>query len=90
MNKYGERVVKSQDGASHDCVENAGRGILFRLGIPPQAQTAQACLTNDVAGKVSRAMTQLQERDTSGCLSAPGPVFPSYSPSAAKFPGLYV
>ena len=28
MNKYGERVVKSQDGASHDCVENAGRGIL--------------------------------------------------------------
>jgi uncharacterized protein (DUF2147 family) len=23
MNKYGERVVKSQDGASHDCVENA-------------------------------------------------------------------
>ena len=56
MNKYGERVVKSQDGASHDCVENAGRGILFRLGIPPQAQTAQACLANDVAGKVARAM----------------------------------
>ena len=55
MNKYGERVVKSQDGASHDCVENAGRGIL-PAPIPPQALTAQACLANDVAGKVARAM----------------------------------
>jgi hypothetical protein len=84
MNKYGERVVKSQDGASHDCVENAGRSILFRLGIPPQAQTAQACLTNDVAGKVAKAMTQLQERDTSRCLSTPGQLPPfGYSGAAA-------
>src|SRR5215468_7256023 len=71
MNKFGERVAKSQDGASLDCIKNAGRGILFRLGIPPQAQTAQACLTNDVGGKVAKDTTKLQERDASKCLEAP-------------------
>src|SRR5215468_1840568 len=77
MNKFGERVAKSQDGASLDCIKNAGRGIVFRLGIPPQAQTAQACLTNDVGGKVAKATTQLEERDASRCLAAPEqlPVF---------------
>ena len=71
MNKFGERVAKSQDGSSLDCIKNAGRGMVFRLGIPPQAQTAQACLTNDVGGKVAKATAKLQERDVSKCLETP-------------------
>src|SRR5262249_42994842 len=71
MNKFGERVAKSQDGASLDCIKNAGRGIVFRLGIPPQAQTAQACLTNDVGSKVAKATAKLKERDTSKCRETP-------------------
>jgi hypothetical protein len=63
--------VKSQDGASHDCVENAGRGILFRLGIPPQAQRAQACLTNAVAGKVVHgAVTPIAQPFRGSCGTA--------------------
>ncbi len=84
MNKFGERVAKSQDGAGLDCIKNAGRGILFRLGIPPQAQTAQACLTNDVGGKVAKATTKLQERDASKCLETPEQLPPfGYAGAAA-------
>src|SRR5262245_31598277 len=54
VNKYGVRVAKSQNRAAVDCVKNAGRGLTFRLGIPPQTQTAQVCLTNDVGGRVAK------------------------------------
>ena len=72
MNKYGVRVAKSQNRADVDCVKNAGRGLTFRLGIPPQAQTAQACLTNDVGGKVARDSAKLQDREAKSCLAEPG------------------
>src|SRR5262245_5529516 len=71
MNKYGLRVAKSQNKANVSCVQNAGRGILIRLGVPPQAQTAQACLTNDVGGKVGKETAKLQDRDAKSCLAAP-------------------
>ena len=72
MNKYGVRVAKSQNRADVDCVKNAGRGLTFRLGIPPQAQTAQACLTNDVGGKVAKDSAKLQDREAKSCLAEPG------------------
>ena len=71
VNKYGAKVAKTQNRADVDCVENAGRGLTFRLGIPPQAQTAQACLTNDVRGKVAKDTLKLQDRDARSCLAAP-------------------
>jgi len=71
MNKYGVRVAKSQNKANVSCVQNAGRGLVTRLGVPPQAQTAQACLTNDVGGKVAKETVRLQDRDSKSCLESP-------------------
>src|SRR5262245_6767034 len=71
MNKYGVRVAKSQNKANVSCVQNAGRGLVTRLGVPPQAQTAQACLTNDVGGKVAKETVHLQDRDSKSCLESP-------------------
>ena len=71
VNKYGSRVAKSQNKASVACVQNAGRGLTFRLGVPPQAQTAQDCLTNDVGGKIAKGTLKLQDREARSCLAAP-------------------
>jgi uncharacterized protein (DUF1800 family) len=71
LNKYGARVGKSQNKASVDCVKNAGQGKLENLGIPPQAQTAQACLTNDVRGRIARDALKVQDRDADRCLESP-------------------
>ena len=74
MNKYGLRVAKSQNKASVACVQNAGRGLTVRLGIPPQAQTAQACLANDVGGKIAKDTLKLQDREAKSCLESPDQV----------------
>src|SRR5262245_16515177 len=71
MNKYGVRVAKSQNKTDVSCVQNAGRGLAFRLGVPPQAQTAQACLTNDVGGKVAKDTAKLLDREVKSCLESP-------------------
>jgi hypothetical protein len=71
MNKSGLRVAKSQNKASLACVKNAGRGLTFRLGVPPQAQTAQACLSNDVGGKIAKDTLKLQDREAKRCLTSP-------------------
>jgi Protein of unknown function (DUF1800) len=72
VNNYGVRVAKSQNRADVDRVKNAGRGLAFRLGVPPQPQTAQACLTNDVRGRVAKDTVKLQDRETRSCLAEPG------------------
>jgi hypothetical protein len=66
-----EGADMSQNKASLACVQNAGRGLTFRLGVPPQAQTAQACLTNDVGGKIAKETLKLQDREAKSCLAAP-------------------
>src|SRR5262245_14539219 len=71
MNKYGVRVAKSQNKADASCLQNAARGLTFRLGVPPQAQTAQACLTNDVGGKVAKDTAKLEDREVKSCLESP-------------------
>jgi len=71
LNKFALRVAKSQNRASLDCLGNAGRGATFRLGVPPQTQTAQACLTNDVGGRIARSTQQLEDRDARRCLASP-------------------
>jgi uncharacterized protein (DUF1800 family) len=71
VNKSGSLVAKSQNKASRSCVQNAARGLLSRLGVPPQAQTAQACLTNDVGGRVGKQTASLQSRDLKSCQSSP-------------------
>jgi hypothetical protein len=71
MNKRGSLVAKDQGKTDYSCVRDAGRGNVEDLGIPPQAQTAQACLTNDVRGRVAKRMGDLSERETERCLATP-------------------
>jgi hypothetical protein len=71
VNKYGVRVARTQNRADLDCVRNAGRGAVSRLGVPPQTQTAQACLTNDVGGKVGKDTQKLVDREARSCLATP-------------------
>src|SRR5262249_35823244 len=71
VNKYGVGVARTQNRADLDCVRNASRGVVSRLGIPPQTQTAQACLTNDVGSRVGRESQKLIDRHARSCLASP-------------------
>jgi len=71
MNKRGAAVGVTQGSTNSCCIRNAARGLTSKLGTPPQTQTAQACLTNDVRNKVARKVLKLEQRETSKCLAAP-------------------
>jgi hypothetical protein len=71
MNRASVNVGKVQGSESSKCVKFAARDATDKLGTPPQTQTAQACLTNDVTGKVQRKFGTLAKRDASKCLAEP-------------------
>jgi uncharacterized protein (DUF1800 family) len=73
LNRLGARVVKVQGRTNFLCVYDASRGRLDKLGDPAlgQTQTAQACLTNDVRGRVATRKAKVTERDADRCLAAP-------------------
>ena len=59
MNKRAATIAKVQGKDSTARVKAAGAGSTSKLGEPPQDQTAQARLSNDVKGKVGKAIDQL-------------------------------
>jgi hypothetical protein len=71
MNRASVNVGKVQGRESSKCVKFATRDAIDKLGIPPQIQTAQECLTNDVTGKVQRKFGTLAKRDASKCRAEP-------------------
>jgi hypothetical protein len=71
MNRASVNVGKAQGSESLKCVKFAARDANDKLGIPPQTQTAQECLTNDVTGKVQRKFGILTKRDAAKCLAEP-------------------
>jgi hypothetical protein len=71
MNTESVKVGDTQGRESIRCERLAARDSTDRLGIPPQAQTAQACLTNDVKGRVQRRVSRLADRDVVKCLAEP-------------------
>jgi hypothetical protein len=71
MNGESVKVGDAQGRESLKCVKFAARGLTNKLGIPPQAQTAQACLTNDVKGRVQKKVRTLASQDASKCLAEP-------------------
>jgi hypothetical protein len=71
MNGEAVKVGDAQAKESVKCQKLAARGLTDKLGIPPQAQTAQACLTNDVKGRVQKRASKLSDRDESKCLAGP-------------------
>jgi hypothetical protein len=71
MNRASVNVGKVQGSESSKCVKFAARDAIDKLGTPPQIQTAQECLTNDVTGKVQRKFGTLAKRDATKCLAEP-------------------
>jgi hypothetical protein len=71
MNRASVNVGKVQGSESSKCVRYAAKDATDKLGIPPQTQTAQECLTNDVKGKVQRKFGTLAKRDASKCRAEP-------------------
>jgi hypothetical protein len=68
MNKRGAAQAKLQGAASVACLKNAAKGAVTKLGTPA---TAQACLANDVAGRLSAGAASLAARDAALCTPAP-------------------
>jgi arylsulfatase A-like enzyme len=71
MNKRGAKAMKFQGKNVRDCVRAAARGDLDHLGVPPQTQTAAACLTNDVRSRVAKVVVKVEKDDASRCLATP-------------------
>jgi len=71
MNRASVKFGKTQGGESSKCVKAAAKDAADKLGTPPQDQNAQACLTNDVQGKVQRKFGVLAKRDASKCRAEP-------------------
>ena len=70
MNKAGAAVVKEQGKSNLSCLKSAARGSAKKLGVPPQIQTAEACLGNDVGAKVNRRLAKLATKDLTRCLDS--------------------
>lgn len=71
LDKRGSLVLRTQGKLAYACVRDAGVGNVDRLGIPPQTQTAQACLGNDVRGQAAKRLGAVAETDAERCLAAP-------------------
>lgn len=75
LTKAGADVVKHQGKANWRCLRDAGRGKIDKLGDPGDTLTAQACLTNDVGGKVAKKQQRTVDRDLSHCQGGDAPDF---------------
>jgi uncharacterized protein (DUF1800 family) len=75
-------VVKRHGKSNWKCVRNAGRGRVDELGDPGETLTAQACLTNDVGGRVAKKLQRTVERDVQYCQGVGAPDF-AYAGAAA-------
>lgn len=79
VNKKAFALVRAQDRDGGACLRNAAMGFVGKLGTPA---TAEACLTNDVAGKVAANIARLQDREANVCWVGDLPDF-GYAGSAA-------
>jgi hypothetical protein len=89
VNGEAVKVGDAQGKESVRCQKYAARGSTDKLGIPPQTQTAQACLTNDVKGRVQKRVVKLADRDLSKCLAEPQQL-PDYGYAGAMGAGMAV
>jgi hypothetical protein len=71
MNKRGSNVSKEQMLIGLRCLKAAQSLKSEKLGIPPQEQTAQACLGNDVHGRLAKQIAKLAQREADRCLAEP-------------------
>lgn len=88
INKAGAALVKTQGKVSGGCLKDAADGKLEKLGTPPQAQTAQGCLTNDVKGAVAKAIGAVATKESKLCLADPAAQTPNYAFTGASATGI--
>jgi uncharacterized protein (DUF1800 family) len=82
LTKAGTDVVKQQGKTTYACLRNAQYGKVDKLGDPGETLTAQACLTNDVGGKVAQKQQRTADRDAQHCVAEGAPDF-AYAGAAA-------
>jgi hypothetical protein len=82
LTKAGADVVRQQGKSTWKCLHNAARGKLDQLGDPGDTLSAQACLTNDVGGKVAQKQQRTSDRDAQYCVGFGAPGF-GYAGAAA-------
>ncbi len=71
VTKAGANVVKTQGKANWKCLRYANQGKTEKLGDAGETLNAQACLTNDVGGKVDKKQQKTIVKDGQRCLDAP-------------------
>jgi hypothetical protein len=67
----GARVAGAQAEDAGACLHAFARGRVDRLGRGAQPRTAQACLSNDVSGRVAKALERTLQRDAVRCQQRP-------------------
>lgn len=82
LTKAGADVVKHQGKSSWKCVRNATRGKIDKLGDPGETLTAQACLTNDVGGRVAKKQQRTVDQNSGNCQGDELPDFAYVGPAA--------
>ena len=82
LTQSGADVVKHQGKSNWKCLHNATRGNIDNLGDAGETLTAQACLTNDVGGKVATKQQRTLDKDLAQCQGAGAPGF-AYAGGAA-------
>jgi cysteine-rich repeat protein len=83
VNLRGAAVAKEQGTLDLACLTDAGNGKVEKLGTPPQTQSAQACLGNDVKFKVAAKVTTLGLKEATKCLALPSQQLPDYAYTGA-------
>ncbi len=81
MNKLGFQLARAQGTDVRRCIQNGQKAKLTKLG-PVGMQTAQACLGNDVGGRVLAKQDRLAQRDAAKCAAPNTPAF-AYTGAAA-------
>jgi hypothetical protein len=67
----GARVAGAQTEDAGACLHAFARGNVERLGRGAQPRTAQACLSNDVSGRIAKALERTLQRDAVRCQERP-------------------
>lgn len=91
LTKAGAKVVKQQGKANWKCLRDASHGNADRLGDTGETLTAQACLSNDVGGKVAKKQQRTSDRDALRCQGPDVPEFayagaPAINAAASSIP----
>lgn len=71
QSKLGRKAAASEVRAVRRCLQALARGETSALGTGLQARTAQACLTNDVRGRVASVARKAAKKDEKVCTTEP-------------------